>query len=62
MSAEQLWETTMNPESRIILQVSLDDAMSAESTIVDLMGDDVSPRKQFINKHAKDLNFDQLDI
>lgn len=62
MSAIQLWETTMNPDSRIILQVSLDDAMSAESTIVDLMGDDVAPRKQFINKHAKDLSFEQLDI
>ena len=62
MSSTQLWETTMNPESRIILQVNLDDAMSAESTIVDLMGDDVAPRKQFINKHAKDLSFDQLDI
>jgi len=42
MSAEQLWETTMNPESRIILQVSLDDAMSAESAITDLMGNDVA--------------------
>ena len=62
MSAEQLWETTMNPESRIILKVNLDDAMGAENTIVDLMGDDVAPRKQFINKHAKDLSFDQLDI
>ena len=62
MSAEQLWETTMNPESRIILKVNLDDAMGAENTIVDLMGDDVAPRKQFINKHAKDLRFDQLDI
>jgi len=62
MSSTQLWETTMNPESRIILQVNLDDAMSAESTIVDLMGDDVAPRKQFINKHAKDLSFAQLDI
>lgn len=62
MSANQLWETTMNSESRTILQVSLDDAMSAESTIVDLMGDDVAPRKKFINKHAKDLSFEQLDI
>lgn len=62
MSANQLWETTMNPDTRMILQVSLDDAMGAENTIVDLMGNDVAPRKQFINKHAKDLRFDQLDI
>lgn len=62
MSATQLWETTMNPDSRIILRVNLDDAMAAESTIVDLMGNDVEPRKLFINKHAKDVNFEQLDI
>jgi len=62
MSAIQLWETTMNPDSRVILQVSLDNAMSAESTIVDLMGNDVVPRKEFINKHAKDVRLDQLDI
>ena len=62
MSANQLWETTMNPDSRVILQVSLDNAMGAESTIVDLMGNDVAPRKQFINKHAKDVRLDQLDI
>ncbi|MFO7612750.1 MAG: DNA topoisomerase (ATP-hydrolyzing) subunit B [Clostridia bacterium] len=62
MSATQLWETTMNPDSRTILRVNLDDAMAAESTIVDLMGNDVEPRKQFINKHAKDVNFEQLDI
>jgi len=62
MSAEQLWETTMNPESRIILQVSLDDAMSAESAITDLMGNDVAPRKAFIQKHAKELKLENLDI
>jgi len=62
MSAEQLWETTMNPESRIILQVSLDDAMSAESAITDLMGSDVAPRKAFIQKHAKELKLENLDI
>lgn len=62
MSAIQLWETTMNPDSRVILQVSLDDAMSAESTIVDLMGNDVAPRKRFINKHAKEVSMERLDI
>ncbi|MDX1357925.1 MAG: DNA topoisomerase (ATP-hydrolyzing) subunit B [Clostridia bacterium] len=62
MSANQLWETTMNPDTRMILQVSLDDAMGAENTIVDLMGSDVAPRKHFINKHAKDVSLEQLDI
>lgn len=62
MSAIQLWETTMNPDTRMILRVSLDDTMGAENTIVDLMGNDVTPRKEFINKHAKDVKLDQLDI
>lgn len=62
MSAEQLWETTMNPDSRIILQVNLDDAMAAESAITDLMGNDVLPRKEFIQKHAKDVKLENLDI
>ena len=62
MSANQLWETTMNPDTRMILKVSLNDAMGAENTIVDLMGNDVAPRKEFINKHAKDVKMDQLDI
>ncbi len=62
MSANQLWETTMNPETRIMYRVSLDNAMAAENTIVDLMGNDVAPRKEYINKHAKDVKFEQLDI
>ncbi|MBN2851750.1 MAG: DNA topoisomerase (ATP-hydrolyzing) subunit B [Clostridia bacterium] len=62
MSAEQLWETTMNPETRIILRVDLDDAMAAESTVTDLMGNDVLPRKEFIQKHAKDVKLENLDI
>lgn len=62
MSANQLWETTMNPDTRMILRVSLENAMGAENTIVDLMGNDVAPRKEFINKHAKDVKLDQLDI
>ncbi|MCK5759327.1 MAG: DNA topoisomerase (ATP-hydrolyzing) subunit B [Clostridiales bacterium] len=62
MSANQLWETTMNPDTRMILQVRMDDAMAAENTIVDLMGNDVAPRKEFINKHAKDVKLEQLDI
>lgn len=62
MSAIQLWNTTMNPETRTILQVSLDDAMAAESAITDLMGNDVAPRKAFIQKHAKEVTLEDLDI
>ncbi len=62
MSSNQLWDTTMNPESRTILRVGLEDAMSAESAIVDLMGNDVAPRKAYINKHAKEISLEQLDI
>jgi DNA gyrase subunit B len=62
MSSNQLWDTTMNPESRTILRVDLEDAMSAENAIVDLMGNDVVPRKEYINKHAKEISLDQLDI
>ncbi len=62
MSAIQLWNTTMNPETRTILQVSLDDAMAAESAITDLMGNDVAPRKAFIQKHAKEVTLENLDI
>jgi len=62
MSAEQLWTTTMNPETRVLLRVELDDAMAAESAITDLMGNEVAPRKAFINKHAKELKVENLDI
>jgi DNA gyrase subunit B len=62
MSAEQLWQTTMNPDSRVILQVTLNDAMAAENAISDLMGNDVAPRKAYINKHAKDIKLVNLDI
>lgn len=53
MSAEQLWETTMNPEKRILLQISLDDAEKADATFTMLMGDQVPPRKKFIQTRAK---------
>jgi DNA gyrase subunit B len=52
MNAEQLWETTMDPARRTMLQVSIEDAMIADSVFSDLMGDDVEPRKKFIQAHA----------
>ncbi len=60
MNAEQLWETTMNPEKRILLQVTLEDALVADEIFNTLMGDDVEARRQFIQKHATNVRF--LDI
>jgi DNA gyrase subunit B len=60
MTAEQLWETTMNPTTRILLEVSVDDATRADRIFSVLMGDEVPPRKAFIQAHAK--NVKNLDI
>ena len=60
MDPEQLWETTMEPNNRTLLQVSIKDAMIAEQVVTELMGSDVEPRKDFIQKNAKDVRF--LDI
>ena len=60
MSAEQLWETTMNPETRTLLTVNVDDAAKADSIFNILMGGEVPPRKAFIQAHAK--NVKNLDI
>jgi DNA gyrase subunit B len=60
MNAEQLWETTMNPVNRIVLQVTLEDAQAADETFTMLMGDLVPPRKRFIQTHA--LEVKNLDI
>ncbi|MFA6551489.1 MAG: DNA topoisomerase (ATP-hydrolyzing) subunit B [Patescibacteria group bacterium] len=60
MNPDQLWETTMNPERRILLQVTIEDAARADETFDILMGSDVVPRKKFIQAHAK--NVQNLDI
>ena len=60
MNPEQLWETTMNPENRILVKVTMDDAMKADETFSLLMGDDVRPRRDFIQANAKYVK--NLDI
>jgi DNA gyrase subunit B len=60
MDYKELWETTMNPETRTLLQVTLDDAAAADEIFATLMGEDVESRRNFIQKNAKDVRF--LDI
>jgi len=60
MNATELWETTMNPARRVLLQVTLDDAAQADELFSVLMGEDVEARRSFIQRNAKDVRF--LDI
>ena len=60
MNPDQLWETTMDPNNRILLQVTLDDAAQADEMFSILMGEDVEQRRTFIQRNAKDVRF--LDI
>jgi DNA gyrase subunit B len=60
MNPEQLWDTTMDPARRTLLQVTIDDALAAEEAFSNLMGSEVEPRKEFIQRRARDVRF--LDI
>jgi DNA gyrase subunit B len=62
MDADQLWETTMNPENRVLVQVKIEDAERADAIFTKLMGDEVSLRKSFIQSRAKFVNLEELDI
>lgn len=62
MDADQLWETTMNPEHRVLSQVKVEDAEKADAIFTKLMGDEVSLRKSFIQSRTKDADLEELDI
>ncbi len=62
MDADQLWETTMNPENRVLIQVRIEDAERSDAIFTKLMGDEVSLRKAFIQTRAKDADLNDLDI
>ena len=60
MNSDQLWESTMNPETRIMKKITLEDAAIADEIFSILMGDQVEPRREFIQKHAKEVK--NLDV
>jgi DNA gyrase subunit B len=55
MDGDELWETTLNPEARTLVQVQLEDALKAENMFRTLMGEKVEPRREFIQKHALEV-------
>jgi DNA gyrase subunit B len=62
MDAEQLWDTTMNPENRVLIQVKVEDAEKSDAIFTKLMGDQVDLRKSFIQRRAKSANLAELDV
>ena len=62
MDADQLWETTMNPENHVLIKVNVEDAERADAVFTKLMGDDVVLRKNFIQSEAKNAKLEELDI
>ena len=60
MNPEQLWETTMNPKTRIMIKVTMEDAMKADAIFNVLMGEEITPRREFIEKNAKSVR--NLDV
>ena len=58
MDAEQLWETTLDPKTRVLKQVEIEDARMASDVTEMLMGTEVLPRREFIHKHAQDAELD----
>lgn len=62
MDADQLWETTMDPQNRVLIQVKLEDAEKADAIFTKLMGDEVDLRKNFIQTRAKFINLEDLDV
>ena len=58
MNSQQLWDTTMNPQTRILRQVTIESAAEADRIFSMLMGDDVPPRREFIERHAKYAKID----
>lgn len=62
MNADQLWDTTMNPEQRTLVRVSLKDAVEADHIFTMLMGEEVPPRREFIESHALSIRMNNLDI